>query len=492
MKNITIVGGGTAGWLTALFLKHHFPKHNITLVESASIGILGAGEGTTPAFVGFLRAIGIDPYDLIVKTKGSIKQGISFENWNGDNKKYFHEFYVQNHLSHFSFEPHFTHTCYHFYIKKLISEKKNLDEYLYPSIISYKNKVDPRSVLFAIHFDAVVLADYLKDIGIQRGIKRVEGIVEDVSLNKKGFISEVILKNKKIKTDFVFDCSGFKRAILGKKLNTKWISYEKWLPMDSAIAFPMKPDKKVMPYTQAIAMKNGWIWRIPLQHRYGAGYIFDSNYTNETEALKEAEKYFKKKLKVVNRFKFSPGRFENVWVKNCIAIGLSSGFTEPLEATSIWLSVTHLETLRHYFSAMEDNNEDLIKNYNKLAAANNDNVKDFIFYHYLSKRNDSTFWKSFRKDRHHLYKEIPFLNNFIHNKATVYDFSFQYGPVGFGIESFHQVGHGLGLLNIHKENWFKNQKPTIEEYFNTIKVNEEKNSFDHRDFLNRLNNGIRI
>lgn len=492
MKNISIIGGGTAGWLTALFLKHNFPKHNITLIESSSIGILGAGEGTTPAFVGFLGSIGIDPYDLIVKTKGSLKQGISFENWNGDKKKYFHEFSMRSYLSHFSFEPMFLHSCYNFYIKKLISEKKDLKEYLYPHLLSYKNKVDPRNISFAIHFDAVVLADYLKDIALQKGIKRIEGIVEDVSLNKNGFISEIILKDKKIITDFVFDCSGFKRAILGKKLNTKWISYEKWLPMNSAIAFPMKADKKIMPYTQAIAMKNGWIWRIPLQHRYGAGYIFDSNYTNETEALKEAEKYFNKKLSVVNRFKFSAGRFEKVWSKNCIAIGLSSGFTEPLEATSIWLSVSHLEMLKHYFSAMENYNESLIENYNKIAAANNDNVKDFIFYHYLTKRNDSKFWKNFRKERYSLYKEIPFLDNFINNKNTVYDFNFQYGTVSFGIESFYQVGHGLKLLNIKKERWFKNQKPTTKEYFNNIKMNEEKNTFDHKYFLDRLNNGIRL
>lgn len=493
MKNISIIGGGTAGWLTALFLKHNFPKHNITLIESSSIGILGAGEGTTPAFVGFLRSIGIDPYDLIAKTKGSFKQGICFENWNGDNKKYFHEFYTENYLSHFSFAPMFSHSCYHYYIKKIISENKNLDNYLYTPLLSYKNKVDPRNISFAIHFDAVILADYLKNIALERGVKRIEGIVEDVFLNENGFISEIILKNKKIITDFVFDCSGFKRAILGKKLNTKWISYEKWLPMNSAIAFPMKADKKIMPYTQAIAMKNGWIWRIPLQHRYGAGYIFDSNYTNETEALKEAEKYFKKKLNVVNRFKFSAGRFEKVWSKNCIAIGLSSGFTEPLEATSIWLSVTHLDTLKHYFSVMEKHNESLIENYNKLASANNDNIKDFIFYHYLTKRKDSKFWINFKKERYSLYKEIPFLNNFINNKSTIYDFNFQHGLTSFGINSFYQVGHGLKLLKIKKEKWFENQKPSTEEYLNNIKRHEEeKIVFDHRDFLNRLNNGIRV
>jgi hypothetical protein len=141
---------------------------------------------------------------------------------------------------------------------------------------------------------------------------------------------------------------------------------------------------------------------------------------------------------------------------------------------------------------MEKHNESLIENYNKLASANNDNIKDFIFYHYLTKRNDSKFWINFKKERYSLYKEIPFLNNFINNKNTVYDFNFQYGLTGFGIESFYQVGHGLKLLKIKKEKWFKNQKPSTEEYFNNVKRHEEKSTFDHRDFLNRLNHGIRI
>ena len=492
MKNITVVGGGTAGWLTALFANKVFPDSKVTVIESSSIGILGAGEGTTPAFIGFLTNIGIDPYDLLIKTGGSFKQGISFENWNGDKKKFFHEFYVNGVLRQFSLNPLFGSDCYHFYIKNLAANKKNLDDFLYPSLMSYKNKVDTRTISFAFHFDAVQIAEYLKKIAIDRGVIRVEGIMEDCNLDNKGFIKEIVLKNNKVKTDFVFDCTGFKRAIIGKKFKTKWISYEKWLPMNSAIAFPMKQDKQIKPYTQAIAMKNGWIWRIPLQHRYGAGYVFDSNYTTEDNALREAEKLFNKKLNVVNRFKFLAGRYEKIWVKNCIAIGLSSGFTEPLEATSIWLTVTHLDMLKHYTKAVFNHNQDLVDNYNNFAAVNNDNVKDFIFYHYLSKRNDSKFWKDFRKERHNLYKERPFLYNFIHNKGTVFDFSFQYGQVGFGIESFIQVGHGLGIVNIEKEKYLNNVKPDVLEYKKKMILAEQQSSMDHRQFLQRLKDGIRV
>tara|TARA_B100000035_G_scaffold310745_1_gene319108 strand:+ start:829 stop:2310 length:1482 start_codon:yes stop_codon:yes gene_type:complete len=493
MKKIVVVGGGTAGWLTALYAKHIFPNKDITLVESNSIGILGAGEGTTPAFVGFLNGIGIDVYDLISQTNGSIKQGISFENWNGDNKKYFHEFYTTNNLNHFSFRPFFTSVCYHYYIKNLITQKQPLDNFLYPSRISYKNKVDPRNVLFALHFDANVLADYLKNIGLERGIKRVEGVVEDVELNSKGDVKTIITKNKKIKSDFVFDCTGFKRLIIGKIYKTKWVSYEKWLPMNSAIAFPMKPEKtKTIPYTQAICMKNGWIWKIPLQHRYGAGYIYDKNYTDETKALKEAETKLRKKLEVVNRFSFSAGRFEKIWVNNCIAIGLSSGFTEPLEATSIWLSVTHLEMLRHYQGGMNNNDQNLKDNYNKFVAENNDVVKDFIFLHYLSKRKDSKFWKDFQKKRFPLYKEIPFLNNFINNKHSIYDHNLMNGPLGFGIESFFQVGHGLGLLKFPKEEWYKTQQPTTKQYIERMKEAEKRSAMNHKEFLERLKRGVRF
>jgi tryptophan halogenase len=491
MKEIVIVGGGTAGWLTALYAKHIFPGRNITLIESDSIGILGAGEGTTPTFVGFLNSIGIDVYDLIAKTKGSIKNGISFENWNGDGKKYFHEFYTSTNLNHFSFRPLFTSVCYHYYIKNIISQKKDLDKYLYPSRISYKNKVDPRNILFAVHFDAVILAEYLKNIGIERGIKRIEGIAEDIVLDNKGNIKTILTKDRKIKADFVFDCTGFKRLIIGKLFKTKWISYEKWLPMNSAIAFPMKQDKKIKPYTQAIAADNGWIWRIPLQHRYGAGYIFDKNYTNEDKALQEAEKMFGK-LEVVNRFSFSAGRYDKTWVNNCIAIGLSSGFTEPLEATSIWLSVTHLEMLRHYLSAVDEDNQNLKDNYNKFASQNNDTIKDFIFLHYLTKREDTKFWKDFKKERYPLYKENTFLNDFIHNKLTVHDHSLINGPLGFGIESFHQVAHGLGLLDLKKETWYKYQNPTTEQYFMRMQQAEKQSAMDHKKLLMRLNRGVRF
>ena len=490
MKNIVVVGGGTAGWLTALFAKKAFPKHKITLVESSSIGILGAGEGTTPSFVSFLRYLGINVYDLIRETKGSFKQGISFENWNNDNKKYFHEFNPYGELSHFSFNPLFDGDCYHFYVKNIISKNKKLDNYLYSSKISYKNKVDVKNILFAIHFDAVILADYLKKIGLERGIKRIEGTVEDVNLNEKGNVTEIITKDIKIKSDFVFDCSGFKRIIIGKKFKTKWISYDKWLPMNSAIAFPMEMDRKIIPYTQAISMKNGWVWRIPLQHRYGAGYVFDSNYITEDKALMEAEKLFNKKLNVVNKFKFEAGRYEKTWVNNCIAIGLSSSFTEPLEATSIWLSVTNLEMLKHYVTAIEDNNSNLINNYNNIVAKNNDNIKDFIFLHYLTKRNDSKFWEDFKKNRYNLYKEIDFINKFINNELTIYDFNFQTGSLSFGIKSFYQVAYGLGLLNINKENLFKYQKPDIKTYINNMKLNEKQFSMDHKKFLKRLKNGI--
>jgi tryptophan halogenase len=492
LKNIVVVGGGTAGWLTALFAKHLFKNSSITLIESKTIGILGAGEGTTPSIISFLSRIGIDPYDLIVKTKGSIKQGISFENWNGDNKKYFHEFTAKNRFNNFSFLPIFSHDCYHYYIKNMISQKKDLTKYLYPAILSYKDKIDIKNVSFALHFDAVHLAEFLKNIALARGINRIEEDVFDVELNEKGFVEKIITKNKKVNVDFVFDCSGFKRLIIGKKYKTKWISYKKWLPMDSAIAFPMSIEDKVNPYTSAIAMKNGWIWKIPLQHRYGSGYVYDSNYINEQEALDEASNFFNKKLEIVNRFKFEAGRYENIWVNNCISIGLSSGFTEPLEATSLWLSTSHLEMLAHYLETMKFHNKKIVENFNIRVRENNDNVRDFIFYHYLTKRNDSLFWKDFKKNKFDLHKEIPLINNFINNENSIYDFTFQKGIVSFGIESHYQVGHGLDLLEIKKENWFDYQRPSIEDYFKTVNTVEKFDTMDHRQFLNRMNNGQRF
>jgi tryptophan 7-halogenase len=465
--NIVILGGGAAGWLTALYADKYFNGHNITLIESEKIGILGAGEGTTPQIISSLRFLDIDPIDLIKKTGGTLKAGINFVNWNGDNKRYFHPF---------------TSDDYTYLIHEALNKNKKIDDFLYENKISYKNLIDTKNCPYALHFDAHKLAAYLKNIAINRGVKHVVGEFKNVkTVNNK--IKEICLTNsKKYKSDFVFDCSGFARLLIGKHYKTKWVCYKKHLPMKKAVPFMLKKDKELKPYTEAIAMKYGWVWKIPLQERWGAGYIFDSNYINADQAIKEASIYFKQDLKAIREFSFDAGRYEKVWIENCLAIGLSSGFTEPLEATSIWLALTQLESLKHFLSDVVTLNKSSIAKYNQTVAENNDNVLCFLYLHYLGKRKDSLFWKEFKNKTEMPEGLKSILNNIQDGSFNLVHLLSSKGDVYFSYVGHILVSNGLGLIKKNKEMLFYNTYPSIEEYIQKTKINIKK-AVSHNVFL---------
>ena len=291
MKKIIVLGGGTAGWLTALYIRKIMPDAHINLIQSEDVGIVGVGEATTQPFIPFLNSLGIDFKDVLKKTNGTIKNGISFENWNGDNKKYFHSFGMDK-IVDFKIPFIFDHNCFDFYIKNVINQKLNLEEYQYSSLLSYKNKVDVDKNNFALHFDASLMARYLQNVGIDRNITVVSGLVSRVLSDDNELITGLLLENGvEINCDFIFDCSGLSRLLIGKHYKTKWKSYSKHLPMKKAIPFWTDAEENVEPYTSAIAMKYGWMWKTPLQNRNGMGYVFDSDYIDEADAKKEVEEY---------------------------------------------------------------------------------------------------------------------------------------------------------------------------------------------------------
>ena len=479
--NLTVLGGGSAGWLTALYLRSIFSNDNITLIQSKEVGIIGVGEATTPHIVQFLRQLNIDPLDVIKKTDGTIKNGISFENWNGDNQRYFHAF--ADDISNFYIPNLFDSHCSDFYIKKIIKENLSFEDYIYQAKLSYDNKIDLKT-RWAIHFDATKFANYLEDVGKSRNINVSNDTFETVSYDDNGFIKKINLKNyQSIDCDFVFDCSGFSRLIIGKEYQTKWISYSNHLPMKKAIAFWLDVDDKVPSYTAAIAMKYGWMWKIPLQHRTGSGYIFDSDYIDESQALAEAEEYYGKKLEIRKIISFDAGRYENVWVKNCMAVGLSSGFIEPLEATSIWMTITQLTFFRQFLNEIKNPRKSSIQNYNKLIANINDETMSFVFLHYMTKRNDTEFWKKF-KDNYTIPKTLkPKLNLIKENNLRQYDI-FQ---DTFTLTSFLQVCYGLQLFEKDiNMSMYDNVRPNPSEYkeiINQLATEAPK----HKDFLTNLN-----
>ena len=479
MKNINdgnfklvIAGGGVAGWIAALFFNNIYPKLSITVIESNQIGILGAGEGTVPFATGLFNYLNIPLSVLVKNCDATIKNGIKFTNWNGDNKHYYHSFVYesQSSINYFCKSTDFVRLPLG--ILKQIKDDKYVSEYDIVSEISEQGKTvfymaenigdkvvkDPIQKYvnfsnYAFHFNATKMASYLKEVGKARGVIVKEGIIEKINEDKNGNISSFILNDKtEVKCDFVFDCTGLKRLIIGKHFKTKWNSYQDYIPNNRAITFtlPLEKGKPLPPYTEAIAMKYGWIWKIPTTSRYGCGYVFDSRLLSNEEAKKEIEELVGSKVEIQKSFSFEAGCFEKTWVKNCIALGLSSGFVEPLEATSIFSTCLSLHNLRFNIKGvLEDNsvNKELFNNYvNKL----NINTRDFINFHYHTKRTDTVYWKDFTKNN----KTIDFVeimkkyNNSI--EPLLYDITGNDSIIDYnmyGWSSWLAVGAGIKFFN---------------------------------------------
>jgi tryptophan 7-halogenase len=397
-KKFVVVGGGTAGWLTALVVQKMVKNSFVTLVESDDIGILGAGEGTVPYLISILSYLNIPIMDVLYESDGSIKLGIEFSNWNGDNTSYFHPFgnpKTQN--SNFEKGIYFNFIKndipvqnYSLQYKLFLNNKSNF-------ILDSNTKEFISKGGYALHFNARKLAKFLREIAEKRGIKRIEGIVEKINNNETDNVDNIILKGgTKIEGDFFFDCSGFNRLITGKHYNSEWISYKDVLPLDTALPFFISHNNKnIKPVTEAIAMKYGWVWKIPVKDRYGCGYVFDSSYIDNDDAKKELEEYFQVPIESPKTFKFNAGCYKNIWIKNTLAIGLSSGFIEPLEATSIWINCLNLFSFLHN-NLHEIDDDEIREKYNHVCFKRNDIVKEFIHLHYFGERSDSVFWINFQ------------------------------------------------------------------------------------------------
>ena len=479
-----IAGGGSAGWLTALFIKKLFPNYSVTLIQSTEIGTIGVGEATTPHLPNFLSKLDIDPIDIIPYIKGSIKNGIHFENWNGDNKGYMHAFYDK--LIDFSIPNIFGFNCTDYYHRELISKKLPMDEYLYQQKIAYNNKVDIENVNWALHFDAKEFAAFLEKIAIQRDIKLLDSKIIGFENDDKKFINQVILENNiKIDCDFIFDCTGFRREIIGNFYKDNWKSYRSYMPMKKGIPFWLESKENLPSYTSSIALKNGWSWQIPLPHRTGSGYIFDSDYISVDEALNEAEEFYKQKLEVRKVIDFDPGRFENLWIKNCIAVGLSGSFLEPLESTSIWQTIDQLETFVQFLNVIDKDETKSRKLYNEIISNSIDHKSYFIYLHYYTKRSDSKFWKEFKQKNLMPNKLLDLYETIKDGSFKYYDILNHKTPGTFAVSSFTQVGYGLDMIDFLDNSVYNNIKPSPDEYKNIINYHCNHTAIDHRKFLER-------
>lgn len=508
-----VVGGGSAGWITALFIQKQFPLSPITVIQSSEIGILGAGEGTTPHIIDFLDAIDIPVSDLVKHANATIKNGIKFTNWNGDGKHYYHAFMDDYDLDH-TLISELPYSDYPMLDLEQMSKRGSLDDISFNSLASERNCVrfvpdssssykslDPilhfkRLGRIALHFDANKLAAYLEQVGRSRGINVIDDIVTTINTDEQQYIKSIACQTQTVDADFVFDCSGFKRLIIGDFYKTPWKSYKKHLPVKRAMPFFIQnPSNIIPPYTESVAMKWGWMWKIPVNGRHGCGYVFDSDKVSDDEAKQELDQTLGFEVEVPRLINFEPGRFEKTIEKNCMAIGLSTGFIEPLEATSIWTSIMMLQSLMKNVGAVVDRDQRSIDKINTRFSNMNDNTLGFVYFHYITKRNDTNFWTNFTKDN-----QIPdsLLHLLQESKTSIpsYD-EFKEMGVDWGAKSFYACGSGQQLFNPDFARKIFNSLNTgkrAEEY-DLIKSQYFKNLnlnlstlIDHHSFLEYLRN----
>jgi tryptophan halogenase len=399
VEKIVIVGGGTAGWMTASALSKVLgPRVNIRLIESEEIGTVGVGEATIPQINIFNSILGIDENDFVAKTNGTFKLGIEFVNWHRQGERYMHAFGgIGRNLGFVPF--------HHYWMRQNLSGKEtSLWEYSAATKSAYANRFDRLERLgasplpgptWAFQFDAGLYARYLRGYSEYHGVRRTEGKVRSVELDGlSGFIQSVTLESGEVVSgDLFVDCSGFRGLLIEGALETGYEDWSNFLPCDRALAVPCESVAPLTPYTRATARHAGWQWRIPLQHRIGNGHVYCSAFTSDEEAERVLMSNLDgKPLADPRPLKFVTGRRKKLWNKNCIAVGLASGFMEPLESTSIHLIQSAVSRLITLFPTKACDTV-LSDEYNQQAIEEYALIRDFLILHYhANARTDSPFW----------------------------------------------------------------------------------------------------
>jgi tryptophan halogenase len=441
IKKVVIAGGGTAGWMTAAALSKLLGKGiEVVLIESDDIPTVGVGEATIPTLHIFHQLLGINEQEFMAATNATFKLGISFENWRDINKDYIHSF---GFLGKGCWAAGFQHFWLKGRAKGIVSE---IGDYVPEHLGARAGKfavLANQELNHAYHLDAGLYAKFLRILAEKHDTTRVEGQISQVNLdNESGYIDSITLASGEIvEGDLFIDCTGFKGMLIEGALNTGFEDWSHILPCDSAIAVQTKMVRKPVPYTRSIARDSGWQWQIPLQNRTGNGLVFCSKYMTDEEAKQTLLANIQGELLNEPRvIKYKTGTRRKHWNKNCVAIGLSSGFIEPLESTGIHLFQKSIVRLMQMFPSQGINKAD-VDEFNSQAKTEVDNIKDFIILHYhLTERTDSPFWRYCKN------MEIP---DTLKHRMSLFKESgqvFKKAEELFGETSWIQVMMGQGLM----------------------------------------------
>lgn len=448
VRKLVIAGGGTAGWtVAAALVKNLGPLMEIVLVESDAIGTVGVGESTIPTARRFHELLGIDEREFVRATQASFKLGISFEGWMRDGERYFHSFGT---VGRSTWMADFQHMWLE---AREMGVAGPLEDYSLETQAALAGKFQTGSgegppLNYAYHLDATAYGQYLRGFAEPLGVSRIEGKIGEVRLDaESGFIASLVLDTGEIvEGDLFIDCTGFRALLIEGALETGYEDWTHWLSTDRALAVQTEAVGPARPYTRAMAHRAGWQWQIPLQHRVGNGLVYSSSHLSDDEAAALLRSRIKGKTLTEPRLiPYVSGTRRASWNRNCVAIGLSSGFVEPLESTSIHLIMIAVTRLLQLFP-FGGVNDALTARYNDLSRTELEGIRDFIILHYhLNQRKGEPFWDDCRN------MEIP---NSLADRIALFRESataFQANDELFRIDSWVQVmlGQGLEPLSHH-------------------------------------------
>ena len=500
IKNVVILGGGTAGWLAAYIMSDFFNSNKldgkVKIIESSKIPTIGVGEGTTSIFYEFLKKYKLDETDFLKETKATLKFGIVHKDWKELGNTYYGPIDDPQLIA-----PKNKPETFEYLKAYAIAAGRPVSEIHLHTLLmqnkkvpyTYKNNnlelISP--FYYAYHFDNSLVASYLKKRS--KNIEIIDDIYTSSSQNEDGTIKSLHFESGlELGVDLVIDCSGFKKLIIGDQFKTKWKSYENNLPVNRAMPFFLDiNEENYINYTLAWAQKFGWMWQIPTQERIGAGYVYCDQFISPDQAQEEIEKVLGHKIEPRRDIKFKSGRLEKYWVKNCLAIGLSSGFLEPLEATSIHSTLVQLILFASEYlkKEMNFNDDKKISDFNNRIARQFDDFKTFLNMHYVSKRRDSKFWnyvndECISEETKNLIslwqKELPSLQHFD---------DYLSGLPHVQSQLYYPVLDGLGLLNketARDQMDEHNLKSSARKYYKEFSDNFTdivSKSLNHSDFI---------